>query len=65
MDYSVNGSGGWGQLLVRVKLTVKIVVQYALRRATNLSEVLPCHKKIYFAKKINFYIANALHNVIY
>ena len=35
----------WGQLLVGVWSIVRIVVQYALRRATNLSEVLLRHKK--------------------
>ena len=39
------GSGGWGQLPVGGSLTVRIVVQYALRRAINLSKVLLCHKK--------------------
>jgi len=30
-------SGGWGQLLIGVWFTVRVVVQYALRCATNLS----------------------------
>ena len=51
MDYLVTGSGGWGQLPVGVWLTVRIVVQYDLQRATNLSEVLLCY---IYKKKKNF-----------
>ena len=45
LDYPITGSGGWGQLPVRVWLIVRIIVQYALWCATNLSEVLLRHEK--------------------
>jgi hypothetical protein len=39
------GSGRWGQLPVGVLLTVMIVVQYALRRAIDLSKILLRYQK--------------------
>ena len=46
LEYPVTGSDGCGQLPVGVWLTVRIVVQHALRCATNLNEVLLYHQKI-------------------
>ena len=57
VDYSVTGSGGWGQLPVGVWLTMRIVVQYALQCATNLSEVLLCHQKKKKRVGHSFYLA--------
>ena len=50
LDYSVIGFSRKGQLRVRVWLTVKIIVQYDLWHATNLSKVLLHHQN----KKVTF-----------